>query len=641
MSTPDHFAEIASRFVSRRDLLRGAATIVAGVSALGSIAMRPARAAAPALAFTELARIGKDTPTHHVAPGYRADILIGWGDPILPGAPAFDPRAQTAEAQKGQFGFNCDFIGYLPLKEGARSKAEHLASGESGHGLLCVNHEYTIPHLMFPGIGGSREGRAKATAQSVAVERASLGHSVVEIRRTDGIWAVVAGSALARRIHADTEMEIAGPARGHARMKTPADPEGVRALGTMSNCAGGVTPWGTVLTAEENIQNYFVKPTDLPADYWREAESADSFGVWGGISPWGSFEPRFDISRTPHEFNRFGWIVEIDPYDPQSIPRKRTALGRFKHEAATIVAAHGKPVVAYMGDDQPLEFVYKFVSERIFDARDPLAASDALDHGVLYVACFADDGAGAWLPLIHGQGPLTAENGFEDQGDVAIDARRAARLLGATPTDRPEDVETDPLTSRTYIAFTGGTTREAPGPAAPRAPNQRGHIVEILAPGVDGARDHAADRFEWDILLLAGHAGAEASAKGVYGAGTTEAGYFAQPDNLAFDPMGRLWVATDGAGKIGLADGLWGCCVTGPERAVTRHFFAAPRGAETCGPCFTPDGATLFLAVQHPGDDGGTFDAPTTRWPAGPDSDMPPRPSIVAVTREGGGTIGS
>ena len=643
MTSSPRFADIAQRFLSRRALLKGGAAAAAlAATPLGRLAAAPARAATAGLAFEELGRIAKDTPTHHVAPGHRADILLSWGDPLLPGAPAFDPRAQSAAAQLLQFGFNNDFIGYLPLKDGGASATEHLASGNSRHGLLGINHEYSSPRYMFPGMPDSDAVREMSTAESCAIERASLGFSVVEVRREKEGWGVVPDSPYARRLHADSPMDVTGPARGHARMKTPADPDGVRIMGTFANCAGGVTPWGTFLSAEENIQNYFTgTPATLPPEHAREAASAESLGIGTRAAMWSKFDDRFNLNKVPHEFNRFGWIVEINPYDPGSIPKKRTALGRFRHEAATIVAKDGVPIVAYMGDDQSLEHVYKFVSAKPYAEADLSANADILDEGTLYAARFNDDGTGEWLPLVHGQGLLTSQNGFDDQGDVVIDARRAARLIGATETDRPEDVETDPLTSRTYIAFTGGTERKATAPAAPRAPNMRGHIVEILAPGEDGARDHTATRFNWDILLLAGHPDAEINAQGAYGPGISDAGYFAQPDNLVFDPKGRLWIATDGADEIGLADGLWACCITGPERAVTRHFFAVPWGGEMTGPCFTPDGETLFLSIQHPGQGGeASFDKPAIRWPAADDSTMPPRPSVVAITRDGGGPIG-
>ena len=637
MSQTDSFQTVASRYLSRRDLLRGAvAATAAAVLPLGALATARAGAAFTALAFTELGRMTRTEPTHHVAPGYTARPLISWGDPLFPDAPAFDPMNQTAASQLRQFGTNCDFVGYLPLSDNGFSKAQHLASADSTHGLLCVNHEYTKLKQMFT------SALAEApTAESVAVERAAVGHSVIEVRRGADGWAVVPDSRYARRYHADTYFDITGPARGHARMKTQRDPDGTTITGTFHNCSGGVTPWGTILSGEENVQdNFRIKPSQLDDAYAREKATAESFGV-GAKARWANFDDRFDMNVNPHEFNRFGWVIEIDPYDPQSRPKKRTALGRFRHEAATIVARPGRPIASYLGDDQSQQFIYKFVSTAAYDPADPQANADLLDDGILYTARFNDDGTGEWLPLVQGYGPLTPENGFADQGDVLIDARLAAMRLGATPTDRPEDIETDPITQRTYVACTAGSDRKEAQPGSPRAPNLRGHIIEILPPGTDGDRDHTATNFTWDILLMGGHPGAEVSSKGQYGQGTTEAGYFAMPDNLVFDPQGRLWIATDGSDEIGLADGLWACAVTGPERAVTRHFFSCPRGAEMCGPCFTPDGATLFVAVQHPGDDkDSSFDAPSTRWPAAMDSAMPPRPSIVVITRDGGGPIG-
>ncbi len=621
-----HFSDVATRFLSRRTLLKGAASAAAlSLSPIGMLTSGVARAASSAaLAFAELPLIRRDDPDQHVAPGYQSDVLISWGEPILPGAPAFDVLNQSPASQAAQFGYNCDYIGYVPLDGSTR-------------GLLGVNHESQDSGKMFP--PGGAEDKA---AERAAIERASVGFSVIEVKKDGGKWSVMSGSQYARRITADTPIAISGPLRGHARMKTSADPDGETVFGSCENCSGGTTPWDTFLTCEENIQNNFAcKPGALSAENAREALGVESFGV-GAKSRWAKYERRFDMGAEPHEFNRFGWVVEIDPRNPGAIPKKRTALGRFRHEAANLTVNGDGRVVVYLADDQKNECVYRFVTARAFDAANLAANADLLDEGTLSVARFHDDGTGEWLPLLHGQNGLTKENGFDDQGDVLIDARRAARQLGATLTDRPEDIETDPVTSRAYIAFTGNPDRKEPIPSMPRVPNLRGHIIEILPPGEDGARDHTALSFQWDIFILAGHAEAEASAQGRYGAGTTPAGYFANPDNLAFDPDGRLWIASDGAEGIGIANGLWACCVTGDQRAVSRHFYAAPRGAEVTGPCFTPDGETLFLSIQHPGDDeGSTFEAPTTRWPAAMDSAMPPRPSVVAITRTGGGKIGT
>ncbi|HEV7286163.1 MAG TPA: PhoX family phosphatase, partial [Kaistia sp.] len=445
---------------------------------------------------------------------------------------------------------------------------------------------------------------------------------------------------------------------GDPRMRTKADPEGRLAVGTLNNCAGGTTPWGTVLTAEENFHGYFVASVKRPASEGRkadylagnpEARNHKRYGVPGLWYAWGRFHDRFDIDKEPNEPNRFGWLVEVDPYDPASRPVKRTALGRFKHEGAgPIIAKDGRAVV-YSGDDEQFEYVYKFVSEGRFDPNDRKANMALLDSGTLYVARFAADGSVAWLPLVHGQGKLTAENGFATQADVVIEARRAADLLGATPMDRPEDIDANPVTGRVYVMLTNNTKRkpdQVDGPN-PRPENAFGQVLEIVP--ADG--DHAGTSATWDLLVRCGD-----PAKGDVGAmwnpATSANGWFASPDNCAVDARGRLWVVTDqGSGwpKSGTADGMWGLATHGEERGTGRMFFRVPVGAELCGPCFTPDDAALFLAVQHPATDGvasyqpfgrsSTFEDPATRWPDFK-PDMPPRPSVVVVTKSGGGKIG-
>jgi secreted PhoX family phosphatase len=621
---------IAARF-ARRDILKGAlgvAAIATAVSPLALVAAGAARAEAASRFRFEEIEAGVDD-NHHVASGYDADILIRWGDPVLPGAPAFDVAAQTAAAQRQQFGYNNDYLAYFPMPG---------TQDPSAHGLLVVNHEFTNGELMFPGVQSPDPKRVRfsgMTRELVDIEIAAHGGSVVEVKRENGKWQIAAGSKYARRIDATTPMEIAGPAAGHARMRTSADPTGRRVLGMFNNCAGGMTPWGTWLTSEENINYYF--NGRLP-DGHGETVNHRRYGVPTPFYAWGAFHDRFDIGKEPNEPNRFGWIVEIDPFDPASTPKKRTALGRAKHEgAAGIVSKDGRYVI-YMGDDQRYEYVYRFVTGARIDRANPRANRDILDDGVVSVARYNTDGTLDWLPLVHGQGPLTAANGFLGQADVLIEKRRAADLLKATRMDRPEDVEANPVTQNVYVLLTLNERRrpEEADAANPRPDNRFGHIVEMIPP--DG--DHAAAQFKWEILLRCGDP-AIADVGATFSTATTRNGWFGMPDNLAFDSQGRMWIATDGnsRARTGRTDGLWGVETEGPLRGTSRHFYRVPVGAEMCGPFFTPDDETLFVAVQHPGQDS-TFGKPSTRWPDFK-PDMPPRPSVVAITRRGRGRIGS
>jgi len=618
-STAPHFGDIAARMLSRRAALGGA--LAAGVAA--AAARAPAQAAAPDVA-------PGPAPDHALAPGYRAQVIIRWGDAVLPGAPGFDPAAQTGAAQARQFGYNNDFLAFLPLPQGG---------GGSDHGLLWVNHEYSQLHMMFPGLT-ARDAVEKATAEMAAVELAAVGGSIVEVRRAGGSWQVVADSRYARRVSlGDTAIRLAGPAAGDARLRTSDDPTGARVIGTLGNCAGGVTPWGTVLSAEENFDASF---TGTPPETGPEARNHRRYGVSGRArSSVGRFHPRFDLAREPNEPNRFGWVVEIDPYDPDSMPVKRTALGRFKHEGATVWVNPNGTVTVYSGDDARNEYLYKFVSAGRYDPANRAANRDLLDTGTLYAARFADDGTVRWLALRHGVGPLTAANGFHSQADVLIEARRAADLLGATPMDRPEDMEVNPVNGRCYVVLTNNDRRKAgeTDRANPRAPNLYGHIIELLPPGEGAAADHSVSEHRWDMFLLGG----PASAGGTPRPGRNADAWIACPDNIAFDKAGRMWIATDQGGqqaRFGVGDGLWVVDTAGPERAVGRFLYRVPAGAELCGPCFTPDNRTLFVAVQHPGADapGATYDTPASRWPDFR-PDMPPRPAVVAITRADGASL--
>jgi secreted PhoX family phosphatase len=610
--------EIIAERLSRRSVLKGtlASTVLAGLP-LAACATRPMTAPALPFAFDEIARGIDDT--HHVPEGYEAQVLLRWGDALFPDSPAFNPLAQSAAAQERQFGYNNDFIGFIPLDAG----------DAEARGILCVNHEYTNTQLMFPNLG--EEFQDSMTAELCAVEMAAHGGTLVEIEQRGGVWSPVPGSRFNRRITAGTPIDISGPASGHERLRTSADPSGTRVHGTLNNCAGGISPWHTYLMAEENCDSNFLGT--LPEGH-READNYRRLGFPAGRYNWGKFEPRFDVGVEPNEANRFGWVTEVDALNPGTLPRKRTALGRFKHEGAETVVAPDGRVVVYMGDDEQFQHVYKFVSARAFTAGTTNFDSNLLDEGTLHVARFAADGTLDWLPLVHGTDTLTEANGFLSQADVLIETRRAAELLGATPMDRPEDIEANPHSGRAYVMLTNNARREEADAANPRAENDFGHIIEISEPG----GDFAATRSHWEILIRCGDP-AMAEYGAVWNPATSENGWFGSPDNCAIDPSGRLWVATDGNDGTGANDGLWAVATDGAARGTGRAFFRAPNGAEVCGPRFTPDGRTLFLAIQHPGDAGeGTFENPATRWPDFGSS--PPRPSVLAIRRRDGGPIG-
>ena len=533
---------------------------------------------------------GIDTK-HHLAKGYSSQTLMRWGDAILSDAPTFDPLAQSAAAQEKQFGFNNDFIAYFPI------------NGSSSHGLLCINHEYPNARSMFT---GDRTGTALSDEEQ-RVQMASVGCSIMELTHDASGWRH-ATSNRSRRITATTPMQLTGPAAGHARLRTSADPDGQTVLGTFANCAGGQTPWATYLTCEENFDDYFLLGNyDGP-----ERENHKNLGI--GNRPyqrWDAVDKRFFAEAEPNEPNRFGWVVEIDPFDPQSTPKKRTALGRFKHESATPILNADGHVVIYSGDDEVFQHLYKFVSAKPYIKGE--ATEHLLDDGTLYAARFDADGSTHWLPLIFGDGPLSAENGFTSQADILIDARKAAKLLGATPMDRPEDVEIHPETGAIFVAMTKNPMRLRTDAVNRKRFNTTGYILQIVPP--EG--DHTATQARWELVLE----------------GSKDT--LACPDNLAFDARGDLWVATDGQERaIGTADGFYR--LRGEQ---TECLFRAPIGAEVCGPCFTPDNKTLFLAVQHPGE-GSSFDDPSTRWPDF-DETMPPRPAILAIQKDDGGVIGS
>jgi secreted PhoX family phosphatase len=566
-----------------------------------------------------------------VAAGHNAAPFLRWGDPIFADAPAWDITNQSAASQERQFGYNCDWIGFLPLPVG---------SDTADHGLLVVNHEYTNPELMFPGYlspnpaynpddeeSSEPEFLTNPTQEIVDTELAAHGLTVIEIQRNAaGQWEAVLGSEFNRRITATTPMQVTGPAAGNPLLQTSEDPSGTMVTGTLNNCAGGTTPWGTVLTGEENFQQYFANLGQLPEDDpVRIAHDRYGLNDAGSERRWEEFYPRFDVAQEPNEAFRFGWIVELDPYDPASMPKKRTALGRTKHEGATSTVAPGGQVVFYAGDDERFDYAYKFVTAGSYNPDDRAANSDLLDEGTLYAARFNDDGTGEWLPLLFGEGELTEANGFTSQGDVLTRTRQAADLLGATKMDRPEDFETNPVTGKVYLVCTNNSRRtlDQTDDANPRPNNFAGHIIEITEDG----NDHAATTFQWEIFILAGNP----EESGTWYAGADDVSPFAAPDNITFDLAGNIWISTDGLpANLPGNDGLFVAPTEGENRGKSMQFFSTVLGAECSGPVFNPDQTALFVSVQHPGE-GGTLDAPVSLWP---DGEVAPRPTVVLITND-------
>jgi secreted PhoX family phosphatase len=622
--------------LARRDVLR-AGLGAAALAALG-VGARPRPAvAAPLFAFKGVPVSTADRVT--VPDGYTADVLYAWGDPVSEG-PAFKPDASnTAAEQELQAGMHHDGLHYFPLPRGSDS---------STRGLLAVNHEYTDDGLLHPG------GMEPWTAEKVAKSQAAHGVAIVEVAQRGGRWAVVRPSPLARRITARTPMGFSGPAAGHPLLRTAADPDGRNALGTLNNCAHGATPWGTYLTCEENFNAYFVNaiedvPGASPEDTARTLRAQKRYGITrtGFGYRWHEHDHRFDAARHPNEPNRFGWIVEIDPYDATRRPVKHTALGRFKHEGAAVALAPDKRVVVYMGDDERFEYIYKFVSRNPLQPDDRAANMKILEEGSLWVARFGADGAGEWLELAHGKHGLDAAAGFASQAEILVNARAAADRAGATKMDRPEWIAVHPTTGEVYCTLTNNTQRGGDGrpgadTANPRANNVYGHIVRWRERGGDAT----ASRFAWDVFVLAGDPAAADAGK----RGTIKGDAFGSPDGLWFDARGVLWIQTDVSTSVlnkgdyaGLGNNQM--LAADPATGEIRRFLTGPSGAEVTGVITTPDGRTMFANIQHPGEAPSERSDPAkptafSTWPDG-DRGGRPRSATIVIRRQDGGVIGA
>ncbi|GAA5227942.1 PhoX family protein [Paeniglutamicibacter antarcticus] len=642
-STNTYFRDIADTALSRRSILgigaAASAALVIGVDTRSAPVAHADTIIAPnggsKLRFTAIAPVPRNRDAMTVPEGYDWAPIIRWGDPLFNHAPKFNIAKQSAKRQAGQFGYNNDYLNVIVDKYSGRS------------GVLVANHEYTNEDLMF-----DPQWFEANKAEAARIAMAAHGFSVVEVKRakSGGPWSYIRGGERNRRITATTVFAIDGPAAGSALLQTTSDPTGRKVLGTLNNCAGGTTPWGTVLSGEENFNQYFRGTGSATDARYGIADEATERG-------WEDVDARFS-ARNPgykNEANRFGWIVEIDPQNPDSVPVKHTALGRFKHEGANVRIADDKRVVAYSGDDERFDYVYKFVSAKKYRRGDRRHNMTLLSAGDLYVARFSGnspapeidgsaavpadgsfDGTGTWLPLVKDGASMIQGMSVEE---VLIYTRLAGDKAGATKMDRPEDVEPSPVTGKLYIALTNNTQRNTAGKASvdeanPRTRNRDGHVIELT----ERNNDATATEFSWNILLVAGD---PATDKSTYFSGypKEKVSPISCPDNLAFDSKGNLWISTDGQpGTIGYCDALHKVTLNGEERGKVEQFLAVPAGAETCGPLVHDRDGSVFVSVQHPGE-GGTFNEPISFFPdyvktAGKTKRgevYGPRPSVVQV----------
>ncbi len=557
--------------------------------------------------FTPVANADGGGPEPSISPDYQYQVLIPWGEPIEPGGPAFS-YPPNAKDQAEQIGIGHDGMAFFP-----RYDNRYFYRLRNNRGMLVINHEFgnnsTIFNRGTPG-GGNDATNQPESLEDVRTSQHAHGVAVVEIARKRRGWRTVK-SKNARRIHVNTPVAFSGPVAGHELLQTP---NGNIPLGTVNNCANGVTPWNTYLTCEENFNGYF-GATNRTAT-WTPTPEQERYGLSeSGFSyGWETFDRRFDLSDEDYrnEEHRFGWIVEIDPFDATQKPVKRTALGRLKHEGIALTEGRGGRVVGYMGDDQRFDYIYKFVSADNWRAMRRQGKSP-LDEGTLYVARFNDDGTGEWLELTIDNPDLAAR--FNDQAEVLTFARIAADLLGATPMDRPEWTTVAP-DGQVYCTLTNNSRRETPNAANPLVPNPDGHIIRW--------RDSDAftgTTFAWDVFLIA---------EDTHG---TEESY-SDPDGLFADPDGRLFIQTDGGQKDGLNNQL---LVVDTHTKEIRRLFTGVAGDEITGMAFTPDRRTMFINTQHP----GNGDPSQTNFPAPTDGITRPRDTTIVITRKNGGIIGS
>ena len=604
------FDRIMDMALSRRDVMKGV-MVFGSVAALGNTLLAtPTSAATNRFAFDAVDISTSDDIT--VPPGYTAKVVVRWGDPLWSDGEEFDHATRgTAASQAKSFGDNTDGMEVYP------------------HGdktILIANNEYTNRGIIW---GNRPEGKAE-NDDDILKGMNAHGLTVAEIEQNDGVWSVVKDSPFNRRITPDVEMDITGPAAGHDLMKTSRDPAGMVAQGTFNNCGSGTTPWGTYLACEENFNGYFAAED-------QELEISPEMKRYG-ISPkgrgygWHQIDERFDLAKEDNEYNRHGYVTEVDATDPTSRPKKRTALGRFKHENAEVVVNGDGHIVVYMGDDERGEFLYRYISNGVYA---PGGETDSLlEDGKLYAAKFRDDGTGEWLEL------SPEATGMANMAEICIHTRMAASAVGATTMDRPEWVSANPKAAEVYCCLTNNKNRGAkpnaggdPTPVGgpnPREDNRYGQIVRWRP----ASADHTNNAFEWDLYVLAGNPNVHND----HNAGSdnlSKDNMFNSPDGLRFDSNGLLWIQTDGNysnEKNFAGQGNNQMLAGDPATGEIRRFMTGPKQAEVTGLTWSPDRLTMFVGIQHPGERGDG------NWPDGGDS--APRSAILAITRDDGGLVG-
>ncbi|WP_052779764.1 PhoX family protein [Campylobacter jejuni] len=544
-----------------------------------------------------------------VPQGYEAKVLISWGDPLFSKAKPYDEnKIIDMNAVKNAhlvFGDNDDGMSFFPLSK--------------NRGILAVNNEYINPEIMF-----NHHGK-NLSKEDVLYEQASVGVSILEIEKKGDDWTVVLDSKYNRRIDANTKMQVSGAAKKEVLKNEKF------VHGTFANCANGQTPWGTYITCEENFDDFFGSSDE-------NLEFNDAFKRYGfnktSLYGWEKFDERFDLAKNMDEANRFGWIVEINPFDAKSTPVKRTSLGRFKHENAEIIVEKDGSVIVYMGDDEMNEFIYKFVSKHKY--KKGADTSKILDEGTLYVGQFNGNvgdfkGQGKWIALEYGKNGLDEKNGFKSQAQVLINTRLAASIVGATPMDRCEWIASHKQSGskEVFATLTNNKNRQEPTAANPRTKNIYGQILKWMP-----KNSHKDDGFTWEIFALSGNPDNQ---QGLYKGSNniTSENKFNSPDGLKFDKDGRLWIQTDGSySNKDEYEGMGNNCMlaANPKTGEIRRFLTGPIACELTGIAFSEDYTTMFVGIQHPGEGlkGSTFPYGKT-----------PRSSVIMIRKLDGGVIGS